>query len=204
MKPGEAMKGGGEIKRGGRGEGRALDGRVVFAFLVILALVLSLFSGFVLRRAFAAFEEGQAVRRHRQELESRFRGVESLEKDLARQKEAIASARRALLRSREPSEALRLLTESARAKGLLLSDLTALEPVPREEGRELPLALKLSGRFPDLLRFLFDMEGETLVLRVRKMEVEAPAPHRPQVRADLEVSVFSAGREPSAGSEAVP
>ncbi len=104
--------------------------------------------------------------------------------------EDLKKIRQALPVQNQASYVLNILVEEARNRNLSLAGITALDEVPFPNYKEIPFEVNLAGDFPNLVRYLYALETQGMVLQVRKLTIASEVMNQAKVKGRLELSVL--------------
>jgi Tfp pilus assembly protein PilO len=85
---------------------------------------------------------------------------------------------------------LNKLLSGSKRYGLVLSDINSLDEVAHGSYLEFPFELSVAGEFIDLQKYLIDLENMDVVVKMRRLLINAPKMNKPSVKAHLEISAY--------------
>jgi Tfp pilus assembly protein PilO len=164
------------------------QGFFIIASILLVTLTLTLTRlGYFTYTRFA----DQAVRYQRyHSLQLQAGKADSLSLTYTKVLQDLETVHKALPLENPSSQVLNLLVDGAHLRNLGITGITGLDEIPFPGYKELPFDLSLTGRFIDLTQFLYGLESQGMVLRIRHLNIQSETLNASRILAKVELSVF--------------
>jgi len=85
---------------------------------------------------------------------------------------------------------LEQILKGAEKESLTLSDINSLDEVNHGHYIEYPFDINIRGLYGNLQKYIIDLENKNMVMKIRKLNIEAEGMNKKELDINLELSAF--------------